>query len=115
MPLGRIPAHLPGFVAADKPLDCGACIAHHGKQRDFPPLDAEHVEAWNLFLLLQDQQRIGMEPIGLDYVALPAVFELEEIPRSRRRELFRSIVILNHALQAHRATERDVKNQGKAR
>jgi hypothetical protein len=60
-------------------------------------------------LLLQDQQRMGMEPIGLDYAVLPAVFALEGIPVLRQRRLFHGLVTLNHVFQGHYVDERKKK------
>lgn len=70
-------------------------------------MPVEALEAWNLYLLLQDQQRIGMDVIGLDYTVLPVVFDVYEVPRWRRRVLFEQLVTLNHAFTGHRARQRE--------
>lgn len=107
MPRGaQNPSHV-GFVERDAPYDCAKCIHWHADNYQFPRLEGRHVEAWNVFLTVQDQQRIGMDAIGLDYGVLPAVFELLGIPRWRQASLFEELVILNHAHQAHRAEERE--------
>jgi len=101
----------PGFVAADQAYDCQKCIAHHSQSYAFPMLEPEDFEAWNIFLLLQDQQRIGMDIIGLDYSVLPAVFDLLGIQYYKRRWLFEQLVVLNHAFTAHRAEKREQENR----
>ena len=99
----------PGFVAVDQPYDCGQCIKWHGEQYGFPHLENEDYEAWNMFLLLQDQQRIGMDIIGLDYSVLPVVWDIMGVPHMKRRFLFEQLVVLNHAFKAHRAAEHETK------
>lgn len=111
IPQGRQSPEHPGFVTPDEPYDCRACIAWHGQKYAFPDLEPDDFEAWHLFLLLQDQQRIGMEPIGLDYNVLPAVFDLEGVPQDRRRRRFHELVTLNHVSQAHWAGERKKRQE----
>lgn len=95
-----------GFVGKDVALSCGQCIRKHGEKYRFPDMPGRYVEAWSLFLLLMDQQRIGMEPIGLDYTVLPAVFDLLGVEASERRRLFEDLVILSNAHNTHRSRER---------
>lgn len=99
-------ANHPGYVAPDVAYDCGQCIAHFARGYGFPELLPENAEAWGLYFTLQDQQRVGMDLLGLDYGVLPAVFELLEVPRAERRLLFEKLAIVNHAEQAHRAEKR---------
>lgn len=116
VPQGRQSSEHPGYVAADVAYDCSACIAWHGDRYRFPTLEPDDQEAWHLMLLLQDQQRMGMEPIGLDYGVLPAVFALEGIPTERQRRRFHELAQLNHVFQAHYAEEREKRrNADKAK
>jgi len=105
-----------GYVGPQERFDCGQCITRNAEHYGFPPLDGRYAEAWRLFMLLHDQQRVGMEPIGLDYTVLPAVFDLEGIvdPRERRR-LFGELVALNHALQAYQGEQRDERKRQRER
>lgn len=114
IPQGRQSPDHWGYVGNDVPYDCGQCIARHAEEFNFPTLTEGHYEAWSLWLLLQDQQRIGMEPIGLDYSVLPAVFEMEGIPRERWQALFRQLVALNHVGQSHYVKQRDQKRESDA-
>lgn len=111
MPAGRQDAGHPGFVAADRPYDCNACIAFHGEKFSFPPLPDEAQEAWALYMLLQDQQRVGMDVIGLDYTVLPVAFDVYEIPAPRRRRVFEQLVTLNHEFTRHRVKQSELKAQ----
>ena len=111
IPQGRQNEKHFGFVAVDQPYDCGQCITRHAAHYQFPELAPEHVEAWNLMLLLHDQQRIGMEPIGLDYAVLPAVFAMEGVPQERWQPLFRQLVTLNHVWQAHYVQQRESQRE----
>lgn len=113
IPQGRqIPTH-PGFVGGDQRYDCGACITYHAREWGFPMLDGLAAQAWDLYALLQDQQRAGgMDVIGLDYGVLPFVFDLYDVPPGpTRRKLFERIVWVNHAVNAHRADERELEAQ----
>lgn len=107
MPRGAQNPKHPGFVGRADYYDCAACIGWHAKEYHFPVLADEHVEAWNLYLMLADQQRIGMDVIGLDYNVLPGVFAMEGVPRWRWRTLFAELVTINHAHLAQRAHERE--------
>lgn len=108
----------PGYVAPDAPYDCQACIAAHASGRvggePFPLLGPDEVEAWNLYLLLQDQVLVGMDIVGLDYATFPAVFTMQDIPRRDWRRRFEQLVILNHAAQEHRAQQRLAEQATKA-
>jgi hypothetical protein len=113
VPQGRqVPTH-PGFVGGAERYDCGACIAYHAREWQFPLLAGLSIHAWDLFALLQDQQRAGgMDVIGLDYTVLPFVFDLYDVPAGKpRRRLFERIVWINHAVAAHRAEQRDLEAQ----
>jgi len=99
------PKH-PGFVAPDQPYSCGQCIASHATQYAFPPLESENVLAWDLYMSVQDQQRVGMDLIGLDYTVLPFAFDLWEVPKDQRRLLFEKLQIANHEVTARRAEKR---------
>lgn len=114
IPQGRQASEHWGYVAPDVPYDCGQCITRHAEEYGFPTLTDAHVEAWHLMLLLHDQQRVGMEPIGLDYGVLPAVFEMEGIPRERWQGLFRQLVALNHVWQSHYAKQREERKEAQA-
>lgn len=114
IPQGRQSEAHWGYVGADVPYDCGQCIARHAQEFAFPTLTEAHYEAWQLWLLLHDQQRMGMEPIGLDYGVLPAVFEIKGIPRERWSGLFDQLVALNHVAQAHYVQQRDQKREADA-
>jgi hypothetical protein len=96
-----------GFVAADAWYDCAQCVRKHGERHGFPPLDPEHHDAWSIFQAVNDQVRIGMDVVGLDYAVLPPVFDLYGIPQAERRLLFEYIAILNGAQQKHRALQRE--------
>ncbi len=104
-PLGRQNTAHWGFVGKAERYDCGQCITRHAREYGFPPLDAGQIEVWNLWFLVQSQQRTGGmgDSAGLDFGVLPAVFDLEGIPQARRRRLFRQLVTLNDAWLAHRA------------
>ena len=56
---------------------------------------------------LQDQQRVGMDLIGLDYSVLPFAFDLWEVPKGDRRLLFEKISIINTCVGARRAEKRE--------
>lgn len=106
-PRGQQNAQHPGFVDKSARYDCGQCIAWHAEQFGFPPLAPADVEAWNLYFLVQTQQRSGAmgEPMGLDYAALPTVFTFEGVPRARWRTLFHRLATLNEAVVAKRAKD----------
>lgn len=106
MARGTQSAQHDGFVAVDQPFDCQQCVAAHAKRFEFPTLPDEAAQAWRLYHLLQDQVRVGMDVVGLDYTAIPMVFDLYAVPLEERRMLFEQVVILNHAQQEHRALER---------
>lgn len=109
-------ASLPGYVRDDAPLDCGACITWHADHYRFPPLDPRFYEAWSMFLLLHDQQRLGMEPVGIDYTAIPVVLDLEGVDEpAERRRLFHELVALNHALQGHQGEQREERARTRER
>ena len=76
-------------------------------------LEGLSAQAWDVYALLQDQQRAGgMDVIGLDYAVLPFVFDLYDVPvGATRRRLFERIVWVNHAVNAHRAAERELEAQ----
>lgn len=113
MPRGTQHPQHPGFVGGDRRYDCGACVAHHQALYDFPGLTGLSASAWELYALLQDQQRAGgLDVIGLDYGVLPVVFDVYEVPRGPvRRRLFERIVWINHAVGAHRAAQRELEAQ----
>lgn len=55
----------------------------------------EHVEAVEVFMAMWSQWRIGMSgPTGLDYAALPAVFDLMAVAPGKRPERFSELQIL---------------------
>lgn len=114
MPFGRQDATHPGFVAKDQRYDCAQCIRNHGKDNDFPDLAPGNALAWALYQQVEDQVRIGMDVVGLDYAVLPAVFDLYSIPQEDRRDLFEKIVILNRANQEHRSRQRALEQSKKA-
>jgi hypothetical protein len=111
---GRQDPQHDGFVAVDAWFDCGQCVTRHGERHGFPPLDPEHHDAWSIFQAVNDQVRVGMDVVGLDYAVLPAVFDLYAIPTGERRFLFERIAILNRAQQEHRALERQREQSRKA-
>lgn len=105
IPRGYQDPEWPGFVAKDTPYDCAQCIRYWAAEKGFAQLEAPDVQAWNLWWLLQNQQRIGMDVIGLDYAVLPAVFDLEGIVEEDRRALFHKLVALDHTFTQHRRDE----------
>lgn len=107
MPQGRQNAQHPGFVARDAPYDCGACIAWHAHERGFPTLEPRDYPAWNLYLQLQGQQRIGMDVIGLDYGVLETMYRLMNVPRWCWRWMTEQLLVLDHATQANRVVQRE--------
>lgn len=120
IPIGQQNATHPGFVAKDRAYDCLKCMNHSARERGYPEmLDSEGLEAWNLYLMLQDQQRIGMDVIGLDYNCLPGVFDILGIPTRERMGLFERLVMINRAIQDRNAKKREqqalrdkARNQG---
>jgi hypothetical protein len=104
VPAGRQdPAH-PGFVAADRPYDCAQCVRWHAAHFDFPELAPGNQLAWELFWLVQDQQRAAaFDLLGLDYGVLPWLFRVYRIPRRAWRPLFERFVVLNREVTRHRA------------
>ena len=102
---GQNPQHA-GYVAPDRPYDCGKCVAYHARAYGFPELLPENADAWRLYFVLQDQQRVGMDLLGLDYTVLPIVFDLEGVPHAARPLLFEKLAVVNHAEQAQRAEKR---------
>ncbi len=107
------PQH-PGFVAADERYDCRACIAWHARQFEFPELDAENLTAWAIYQRVEDQVRVGMDIVGLDYTVLPTVFELYGIPREEWRLTFEKVVEINRAQQQERAIQRVTEQSKRA-
>ncbi len=106
VPFGRQDSQHDGFVAVDAWYDCQQCVRKNGERNGFPPLEPAHHEAWGIFQAINDQVRVGMDVVGLDYGVLPAVFDLYDVPRSERRVLFEQIAILNGAQQKHRSLQR---------
>lgn len=55
-------------------------------------------ENWLPFLIFKDlvrQWRVGMGgPTGLDYSALPFVFDLHEVKKKKRREVFAALRVM---------------------
>lgn len=121
MPAGRQEPSHDGFVAVDLPYDCAQCIrAHAGRVNAhmeaevFPPtLDPANHLAWTLFQQIEDQVRVGMEVVGLDYGVLPAVFDLYGVPQAERRLLFEKVVVLNRARQHDRARTKQREHSAK--
>ncbi len=112
---GRQEPQHDGFVAVDAWYDCAQCVSRHGARHDFPPLDAEHQEAWTIFQTVQSQVVIGMDVVGLNYAVLPPVFDLYGIPvGDDRRVLFERIAILDQEQQRHRANQRQREASEKA-
>lgn len=55
----------------------------------------DNLEAFNLFVAMQTQWRIGMNgATGIDYSALPTVMDLYPVPQERRRALFEDIRLM---------------------
>lgn len=113
MPRGMQNPKHPGFIAPDQQYSCGQCIAWHGTQYAFPPLESENVLAWDLYMSVQDQQRVGMDLIGLDYTVLPFAFELWEVPQDQRRLLFEKIALIDHQVTTRRAEKREQERKRK--
>jgi hypothetical protein len=98
----------PGFVGKALPYDCFKCMNHHARQYHYDELsDEEGLEAWTMYLTLQDQQRIGMDVLGLDYTCLEPAFRLLGLPREKWRAMFQRIIIINRAVQERNARKRD--------
>lgn len=100
------PSH-PGFVGPAERYDCGQCIRWHGERFQFPALLPANVQAWELYWLLQDQVRAGLDVIGLDYAVLPWIFALYAVPAAEQRLLFEKIAVMNRTVMADRATKRE--------
>jgi len=111
VPIGRQNPTHPGFVAADQPYSCRACVSWHATQHQFPDLDPENALAWDLYMTFQDQQRIGMDVIGLDVDAIRFAFELYEIPQDERLLLFEKLHLVDRCVQERRAKEREREQQ----
>lgn len=107
------PQH-PGFVGVDQRYDCRACIASHAERHEFPMLDAANQTAWAIFQRVEDQVRVGMDVVGLDYTILPTVFQLYDVPREDWRLTFEKIVEVNRAQQAERAIQRATEQSKQA-
>ena len=108
------PQH-PGFTARDTAYDCGQCIAWHADRYHFPELDEANAFAWTLYLRVSDQQRVGMDVIGLDYSVLPPIFDLYGVAAADRPLLFEKIGLVNNACQEHRQRRREHDKQLKDR
>ena len=119
-PMGRMsqlrPRHFleqhPGFVAEDQPLDCGKCIQAHAEKFQFPPLEAGNVQAWELYMQFQGQQRVGFSgATGLDANVLRLGFHCYRIPMRDRRLLLQKILLLDHEMTAHYAKKAEMERQ----
>lgn len=92
-----------GFVAPDRRYDCRQCANRHGDAFGFPPLDDENVDAWQLYLLLDDQVIVGgFDVIGLDYQVVPVAFDSYRVPEVDRPLLFEKLIILNSEARTYR-------------
>jgi len=114
VPAGRQDSQHDGFVSRDVPYDCAQCIGASAKRHEFPELDPENYPAWRLYQQVEDQVRIGMDVVGLDYTVLPAVFAIYQIPPSEQPLLFEKLVVLNRLQQEQRARERAMESSRKA-
>lgn len=81
----------------------------------------DHVQVWSgnwmafrVFEAMGTQWRTGMGgPVGLDYAALPTVFDLLRIKRKARLALFDDIRVMeDEALAVMAAQRRDKSNDG---
>lgn len=65
-----------------------------------PPVEVwpDNAGALNVMIAMATQWRAGFSgPTGLDYAALPAVFELLRIPRDERADVFDGLRVMEDA------------------
>lgn len=107
VPRGRQnPAH-PGFTAPAEPYDCAQCIRTHAARHGFPPLHPANAEAWDLYMTIQDQQRVGMDVLALDHGAIETAFRIYGVPEADRRLLYEKLLVMDHECQRRRQEERE--------
>ena len=103
-----------GFVGPSVAYDCMQCIAGHGEQFKFPPLEQENLEAWSYWQILTGQVRAvgGLDVVilGIDYAAIVAVFDIYRIPLLDRPLLFEKILVIDREAEKHRERQRKVQD-----
>ena len=108
MPLGQMQPEHPGYIGPANAYDCQQCITAQARKKQFPSLGEENLTAWNLYLQIQGQQRVGGlgEPIALDVQAIEPMLRLSRVPLEDWPLTTEKLLIIDRAMQEDRDSRR---------